>query len=339
MSGMTRDDPLATPDWFPMSLSHDGELKFIQMTRDAFRQSSFHHESIVRAGDRTLRIPIGKLAGLKSSVPSHFILHTTFCGSTLLARYLEDLPGCFVLREPQLLRQLSFVPYSDSWFEWFTTALNLLGRAYPTDTVTIVKLHDFCNWMSGPILDGEPRIRIVFLYNPLRTHLLQVLKDRGRRETVQKQVADGRISRGYPMALVPALAEAIRGELSDAQCAAATWLINAHLCGRLLARPDADRVLVMDGQCVISHPQQAVLAVAGHFGLAGEDARAVLAELRPAATHAKSGKAYDSAALEADLAAAQRMCGEEVESGIAWACELCPELVGVFDHARRDVAS
>jgi hypothetical protein len=330
---MPSDDPLATPDWFPMALNDEGILTFVQMTRDTFRQSSFHHESIIRAGDRTLRVPIARLAALRPSVPSHFILHTTFCASTLLARYLQELPRCFVLREPRLLTQLSFTPYCDSWLDWFTTSLNLLGRAYPSDAATIIKLHDFCNWMGGPILDRDPAVRIVFLYNPLRTQLLQVLKNRGRRDTLHKQIADGRIARGYPMTLVPALAEAIAGELGDAECAAAAWLINAHLCSRLLGRPDAERVLVMDGQCVISQPRHAVLTVAEHFGLANDDTRALLAELRPATTHAKGrGRTYDGEALTADLAAAERKYGAEVEAGMDWARQLCPELVSVFDR-------
>lgn len=137
------------------------------------------------------------------------------------------------------------------------------------------------------------------------------------------------------MKLVPALAEATAGQLSDAQRAAANWLINAHLCGRLLARPDAERVLVMDGRCVVSDPQHAVLAVAEHFGLASDDIRTSLVKLRPSTRHAKSrGKAYDGAMLAADLASAERACGEDVEAAIAWARRLCPELVGVFECVR-----
>ncbi len=329
---MTPDNPLATPDWFPMSLNHERNVTFVQMTRDTFRQSTFHHEALKCAGDMTLKVPIDKLAGLKPSVPSHFILHTTFCGSTLLARYLEDLPRCFVLREPLLLTQINFVPYCDSWFGWFTTSLNLLGRAYPSDAATIIKLHDFCNWMGGPILDRDPRVRMVFIYNPLRTHLLQTLKDQRRREALDEH------SRGYPMKLVPALAEATAGQLSDAQRAAANWLINAHLCGRLLARPDADRVLVMDGQRVICDPQHTVLAVAEHFGLANDDNRASLAKLRPSTRHAKGRRsAYDGAVLAADLASAERRYGEEAEAAIAWARQLCPELLGVFECADASV--
>lgn len=331
VAGIPSNHPLATPDWFPLSLSDEGRLTFIQMTRDTFQQSSFHHESITRAGDRTLKAAIDKLAGLKPSVPSHLILHTSFCGSTLLARYLEDLAACFVLREPLLLTQLSSMPYCDSWFGWFKTSLSLLGRAYPSDAATIIKLHDFCNWMGNPILDLDPRVRIVFLYNPIHIQLLQFLKNQRRRKALHEYVVPG-----YPMALVTRLTQAMAGKLSDAQCAAATWLVNAHLCERLLARPDADRVLVMDGQCVISDPKNAVLAVAEHFGLANDSSRAALAELRPAMTHAKSrSRAYDAAALEADLASAERRYGEEVEAGIAWARELCPELLDVFDCARR----
>lgn len=189
LRSMTPDNPLATPDWFPALFDHERKtLAFFQMTRHTLRQLAFHHEAIFRSGNRTLNVPIDKLSRLKPSVPSHFILHTALCGSTLLARYLEDLPRCFVLKEPSLLTQLALVPYSDSWPDWFATSLNLLGRAYPSDAATIIKLHDVCNWMGGLILDHDPRTRIVFLYNPLRTHLLHFLKDQRRRTDVHRHV-------------------------------------------------------------------------------------------------------------------------------------------------------
>jgi hypothetical protein len=40
---------------------------------------------------------------------SHYILQTTYCCSTLLCRYLELLPTCFVLKEPLLLTQLAYI--------------------------------------------------------------------------------------------------------------------------------------------------------------------------------------------------------------------------------------
>lgn len=327
---MTAENPLATPDWFPLSLDHErGTLVFVQMTRETFRQSAFHHAAIIRAGDKTLKAPVDKLTGVRPGVPSHFILHTAFCGSTLLARYLENLPRCFVLKEPGLLTQLGAIPYGDAWPDWFETSLSLLGRAYPSDAATIIKLHDVCNWMGGPILDRDRGTRIVFLYNPLRTHLLQILKDRGRRRDVHQHV------RSQPMALLPALAEAVRDPLTDAQCAAAMWLLNAHLCDCLLARPDRARVLVMNGRDVIADPQRAVTRTMEHFGLVDDAIRVALAALRPAESHAKDqGAAYDGAARDAALSAAERDHGAEIEAGIAWARQICPDLTGMNEFPR-----
>src|SRR5690349_17849464 len=39
--------------------------------------------------------------------PSRFILHTAYCCSTLLARYIESLRGCLVLKEPSILSQFA----------------------------------------------------------------------------------------------------------------------------------------------------------------------------------------------------------------------------------------
>jgi hypothetical protein len=41
--------------------------------------------------------------------PPHYILHGTFCCSTLLSRYLEEHGHYFVLREPAILAQVAFL--------------------------------------------------------------------------------------------------------------------------------------------------------------------------------------------------------------------------------------
>ena len=97
-------DPLATPDFFPMQIDvKRNTILFALMSRGTFRQSSFLDRRIVRAGATTLMAEIPKLATRQPVQPMQFILHVAFCGSTLLARYLETLPHCLVLKEPGVL--------------------------------------------------------------------------------------------------------------------------------------------------------------------------------------------------------------------------------------------
>ena len=103
-------DPLATPDFFPLKIDplHNTVL-FVQMSRKSFRQSAFLDQRAVVSGQTTLSAEIHELSRRQADCPTHFILHGAFCGSTLLARYLEQLPHCFVLKEPGVLSQLSWL--------------------------------------------------------------------------------------------------------------------------------------------------------------------------------------------------------------------------------------
>ncbi|MGH9350652.1 MAG: hypothetical protein ACRD2G_00550, partial [Terriglobia bacterium] len=51
-----------------------------------------------------LSLPIG-------GAPSHYVFITAFCCSTLLARLLDRVPGCLVLKEPGILGQLGMLRY------------------------------------------------------------------------------------------------------------------------------------------------------------------------------------------------------------------------------------
>src|ERR1700728_3927018 len=87
---------LATPDFFPVRINMQrNSAIFVQMSRESFRRSSFLDSRIVRARNVAFSADLKQLSPQLSRErdrPMHFILHGAFCGSTLLARYLEELP-------------------------------------------------------------------------------------------------------------------------------------------------------------------------------------------------------------------------------------------------------
>lgn len=119
----------------------------------------------------------------------HFILHTGFGGSTLLARYLEALPSCLVLKEPMLLGELS-TQWNEAppgrepkyWRDWFQVAFALLARGYPSDDAVVVKVPD-CNWMGHLLLDQDERTKIIFLGAPSSFSGSETTRPQPRRST------------------------------------------------------------------------------------------------------------------------------------------------------------
>ena len=318
-------DPLATPDFFPMQIdAQRNSILFVQMSRQSFKQSVFLDRRAVRAGRTTLSTEIPKLMGRQAERPMHFILHGAFCGSTLLARYLETLPNCLVLKEPSVLFQLSRLRDSSPaeaeptpWHDRLRVTLALLARGYPGDRAVIIKANDRCSWMGNLLLDHDASTKVIFVSAPLRVFLLQVLKMDDRRQFVRARVEQ----LGGAMARVLFLSGVEMTDLTDGQRAAALWLLNSFLCRSLQTRPDSHRIHVLNGEDLISRPKDTVLEAAEFFGLAdSEDSRAALETLQPASHHAKHRQLpYDASARETDLTDAETRYGDEVGAALSWA--------------------
>ena len=104
---LTLDDLLASPDHYLHSFEGDATI-FVPMDREAYRRSIFLDRRISPPSTRSMQLPAGTLIG-HSSAPKQtgWIFHVAHCGSTLLARALDQAQGNLVLREPLALRQVA----------------------------------------------------------------------------------------------------------------------------------------------------------------------------------------------------------------------------------------
>src|SRR5215471_9372434 len=108
-------DLFTSPDLYPLILDVErNALTFLRMSPESYRDSVFLdlRAQPAEAGKYTIRVDDLLLAAARSSpVPKrvHYILNSAYCCSTLLARYFELLPTCFVLKEPPLLAQVATI--------------------------------------------------------------------------------------------------------------------------------------------------------------------------------------------------------------------------------------
>jgi hypothetical protein len=326
---------LQQPDFFPLRIDLQRRgVVFVRMSRETFRRSSFLDRRAVLAGPDGRLVHLDELsARLPSrppSCPAHFILHGAFCGSTLLACHFEDLPHCLVLKEPQLLAQLANLANaggagpagSSDWTSWFDLAIRLLSRADAGDAAVLIKAPDQFNWLANCLLERDQTTKVIFLCAPLRIFLLSALKSEDRREWLRSRGRGLRLQ----LAQVPLREELMTDELTDGQLGAALWLLNSFLCSNLLARSDADRVLVMNSEDLIHHPQEAFQQAVGFLGLTGDqDIRRTLEAFRPINYYSKTPDLpghFDAAIRSAALAAIDKRFGGEVDAALAWAKQM-----------------
>ncbi|HET7085337.1 MAG TPA: nucleotidyltransferase family protein [Rhizomicrobium sp.] len=325
----------ATPELFPMEIDEErNAIAFLRVSREWYRSNvTTNGRADVGAGAEVFSAQVNRLIldlpTTEAGPPAHYILHGAFCGSTLLAGYLEQLPRCFVLKEPNLLGQLarlkvnppdSMLYAPQQWNDWFKIATALLARAYPSDTAVIIKPTDLCSWMGDLLLNRDARSKIIFLASPLREFLTSVLRpDRDRRILIRNRVRRAK----KHLAQVPFLSDATVAALSDGQCAAAIWLLNAYFCASLLEGRDADRVLVLNSKDLFSQPKETLSEVATFLSLTqDEDIRAALMNFTVSARHSKAKEEsvpYSAALRTSELAEAERQIQDEIETAVSWA--------------------
>lgn len=329
---------LASPDFFPLrvDLERRGAV-FVQMSRETMRRSAFLDHRAVRAGPFVRLVDIDelleRLSAQVNNFPAHFILHGAFCGSTLLARYFEELPHTLVLKEPQLLAQLAYLSNveptatvgSRPWGDWFEAALKLLSRRDADIETVLIKAPDQFNCLANRLLDREHTGKIIFLAAPLRVFLLSVLKSDERRDWLRGRI---RALRSH-LARVPLREALVAEELTDGQLGAALWLLNAFLCMKLLKRPDSDRMLVMGSEELIHRPQDKFREAVEFLGLTRAEAvRSALEEFEPLNFYSKEAHRpihFSAATRGAILSELDKRFSQEVDAAMAWATQMGAE--------------
>ena len=248
----------------------------------------------------------------------HFILHSAFCASTMLANGF-DLPGLSMgLKEPVLLndivgfRRRGAPPTAVA--ERLNDALDMLARPFGDDLAVVVKPSNVFNTLAAASLAMRPTSKAIILYAPLSVFLLSVAR-KGLwcrlwcRELLEGQIADGIVDLGFE------LGDFFRQ--TDLQVAVVGWLAQQKLFHDMTQKFGAERIATLDSERLTANPGKALSTAASHFGL-GDHAAAN--DAHPAfGTHSKFGGSFRTEDRRAEYALAQTAHGDEIEKVLIWA--------------------
>ena len=272
---------VSSPDWYPLHIDFSKRLMtFVPMTREVLSQLLFlDRERTLRAGQEVCTVTVDDLLCYYSGITPkrnnlHYILHGAFACSTLLARYIEQCPASFVLKEPWLLTQLTLLRLQQdanqlealnggqsNWPQLFSLRLKLLARTYRGDEIVVIKGHDLCNTLAQLLLAYDAQSKMLFLIVPLKTFLISILNSTERREWMRVRLRS--LAGGFWRFKILSSVETTA--LKDAEAAAFLWLLNATFCNELCETFPATRVLAMDGERVADMPDQALSDVVSFF--------------------------------------------------------------------------
>lgn len=320
-------DIFASPELYPLGMDFDKRmLMFIPMSRADYRDYLFlGFGAAKRHGKGVYHVKLEDVLHAAKTVPvqgtpGHFVLHTAYCCSTLLARYFELIPSFFVLKEPQLLTQVALMANRSfpQWDEVFRLCLRLLMRTYEPSEAVVVKANVPCNVLGRTLLDLNDRSTITFVMAPLRQFMLSALKTKLRRNRVRYWVRNMVDMRR----VFPNLDHDLEvADLSDSQAAVCVWLFNRYLCQQMDSGPNRSRVFVVDGGQIAERPDHFLPEILGRCGFSIDNAELTRITGHPSVhLHAKTlSEPYDAAMRRQEITRLETLFGQEAQAAIEWA--------------------
>ncbi len=282
MNDVSIRDVVRNPEWLPHTYNADGgALTFVHVPRDARSAIRFLFDEHFRDKFRKTSFPVAAVAAEMDSAnraPIHFIFHTSFCGSSLLARALE-IPGIATsMREPAVLINLAnrLIRSNDrANADRLELVLRLLERPFSPDEAVVSKQSNFANRLADQILPARESSRAVLLYSDLETYLISLLK-RGMWGRFLGRKLFTHLTSWSTLKLDFSSNELL--ELTDMQVASLAWLMQIHHFNEL-ARSFGPRVMLLESSQMFAAPADTLHRVMTFFdfGLTEMDAADIAA--------------------------------------------------------------
>lgn len=306
------------PLWFPYRYDPSQDaFQFRRLTRADHRGATFLTDEYLGAG-AVKALKRGEVApNVAAPAPLHFIFHSAFCCSTVLARAFDAEGQAMGLKEPLLFNDLagwqSRGATPDQLMAVMRDGLKLLARPFAPGEAVVIKPSNIINVLAPAVLAAQPGARALLLEAPLPDFLNSIARKGmwGRlwaRELLLKQLRAGMHGFGFKP-------DDYFGQ-TDLQVAAMGWLAQHALFARLAAQYP-ERVRTLDSVALMASPAAAMAALSALFAVP-LDVDAVVAG--PAFTrHSKSGSSFGAEARLAEQAGAAPAHADEIEKVTVWA--------------------
>jgi len=309
------DQLRTSPDYYLHSIEGDAAI-IVPMDRAAYQRSIFLDQRISPASQGGFRVALTALG----PEPSHrlqlgWIFHVAHCGSTLLARALDELAGGanLVLREPVALRQLSFARDAGK----LPVVLASLARRYPGGGPTLIKANVPVNFILPDIVAHDPSAPAILLKLELPDYLLAILRSDQHRLWLRNIVGQFAAELG------------LAGNVSDAQAAAALWL--GQMRRFVAAAQQMPNARTLDAERFFADPATSLIAAAGLLGVTTTAANVAALVAGPLfATYSKRPDvAFDNAARLERRAQLARALADEIAEAQEWVAQAAPDAAAV----------
>ncbi|UOR15033.1 hypothetical protein [Qipengyuania aquimaris] len=289
----------ADPSWLPHRIDVPTRMvEFIRVERDELSAQGFLADRSGE-GDAKALVSWDEVTAMRpESGKLHFIFHTAFCRSTLLARAL-DAPGVSVgLNEPGII--VSMYNAGEAARPLITPLLALLARPHAPGEAVFVKPTNHSNMLMPALLQARPDARAILMSNALPVFLRSVARKglMGRRWGRQLFLEmQGYAGMDFGMDARENFA------MSDLQAAGLAWFLAQrwfalHLGGQVQGVA-GDRMRVLDGDRFDAERETTIASVLDFAGVDAPDGLVgQLATGDVFSQHSKLGGSFEEKAAE-----------------------------------------
>lgn len=302
---------------------HNDAFRFIPVDRELHRNSTFLTDKIfpknlpVVAFDRKEVVAANPIKG-----GVHFIFHSAYCCSTMLARALDIEGTSMGFKEPVILNDLvgwkrrGAKPRDVA--EVLDQSLDLLARPFGTGETVIIKPSNIVNVLAIVMLAMRPDSKAILLHAPLKTYLRSIAKKDlwGRmwvRELFIGQMKDQMIA-SFGMSNDDMLM------LTDLQVAAVGWLAQHALFAAIISKFGPERVRSLNSEVLLANKHETMKQMSDLFQLDVDQHNLERIVNGPAFNrHSKLDMEFDDSAREKEHADAASLHADEIEKVYEWA--------------------
>ncbi len=297
-------------------------LVFVRVPQEVRDQHPFLNGDALNGLERaTLPFEaVRRAAQSRDCVPLHWIFHTAFCGSTLLAKALATTGSSEALKEPAILLNLYFRfsrGNEESELERLDVILSLLARSFAGSKSMVVKTPCMVAPLAPHIMRLRPRSRAALLHSNLRTFLLAVAKRGIRGRSWGRQVF-ANCRQAIPLEFGFDPNETLQH--TDLQIAGLAWLMRRWLFDRIFVDLGPDRVRQITADQLYDDPASTLLSLSEFFGLRSDpDAIQAIVDGPTFRLHSKeAGREFSNADREREVEGLNEVHQEEVEVVMKW---------------------
>ena len=320
------------PDWLAHRYQPEGDkVHFLRAPRDVHQSATFiSDEYLPQNLDRKIIDRTNIAVPAIGDKPVHFILHSGFCCSTLLARAFDLENVSMGLKEPVILQDATVYYFGahekQKAREIVRNLLELLARPFHPSETTIIKPSCIVNGLADQFLELSPDSRALLIHAPLPVFLGSIARKQitGRlwaREQFAELRKMGLVNLGFD--------DDQYFRQTDLQIAAAGWLVQQGIFEKLVDRFGAERVKTIDSETLLAEPHKAMTNMSRLYQLDLDDRQLRDIVDGPAFnSHSKHGTDFDREGRNEERFSAEALHADEIEKVTFWAGKVA-EAIGI----------